>query len=323
MNLFAQNKEELLLLQHDGKINLVPRYGYGYIEKSQELKSLDDKFIRDAIIQFSSKDSACKVYSKIGWQYFYKGDILTAMERFNQAWLLDSTNALEYFGFSAILEIIKDKPDDYYKSSTIKIKEVQDPQMYYNIGKQMDINNKYEFFSLCYTSTGYEVYGKIDKALESCNRLIELNPENKLAFKQRGHIYIVKKEWEKGLNDLNLYKEDANKNEYTLNDMGFAYESLGDNSNASIFYDKSSKVNPKYLNPIYNNALLQLKTGQFQLALYYIDRCIAIKDDVGQFYKTKGEILIKLNDKEKGLKFLKKAKKLGDKDAEKIIEVYK
>lgn len=39
---------------------------------------------------------------RLGWTYFYNGDIRTAMYRFNQAWLLDSTNENAYWGFGAI-----------------------------------------------------------------------------------------------------------------------------------------------------------------------------------------------------------------------------
>lgn len=38
-----------------------------------------------------------------GFQYFYSGDISTAIKRFNQAWLLDTNNAEAYWGFGIIM----------------------------------------------------------------------------------------------------------------------------------------------------------------------------------------------------------------------------
>jgi|SRR6185312_247712 len=39
---------------------------------------------------------------KLGFDYLYRGDINTAMKRFNQAWLLDPKNENAYWGFGAV-----------------------------------------------------------------------------------------------------------------------------------------------------------------------------------------------------------------------------
>jgi tetratricopeptide (TPR) repeat protein len=316
----AQNQVELLVLLHDGKLNLVPQYGFGKIEKTTELKTLDDKFITDAIKQYKNRDSASIVYSITGWGNFLQGNFKVAMKRFNQAWLLDSSKASPYFGFSSILSIIKDNPDKFFETWELKIKGVDDPEKYYKIGLQKDINNKEEIFTLPFSFSIYDALGKNDLVLLSCNRLLELSPNDTVALQQRGHYYTNIKNWDKALIDLKSAIQYGNEHAYTFNDLGFVYEQLGDFKNATISYDKSSQLEPKFVNPIYNNALLQLRQGQYQVALDYIEKCLLIKDEVGQFYKTKGEILLKLNKKDEGKKALKKAKKLGDKDAEKIIE---
>ena len=38
----------------------------------------------------------------LGWKYFYKGDLDTAIKRFNQAWLFDEKNYQAYWGFGII-----------------------------------------------------------------------------------------------------------------------------------------------------------------------------------------------------------------------------
>jgi tetratricopeptide (TPR) repeat protein len=165
-----------------------------------------------------------------------------------------------------------------------------------------------------------ERYGKSNEALESCNRLIKIHPNDTNGLLQRAHLYSMKNDWENSLIDLNkakLYKKDK---EYLFNDIGYAYQSLKNFENAKLYYDKSSLENSEFLNPIYNNALLHLKIEKYLLALDYIHKCFIIKDNVPQFHKTKGEILIKLQRKEEGIVYLKKAKKMGDKDAKKIIK---
>ena len=37
----------------------------------------------------------------VGWSFFQRGDIGTAIKRFNQAWLIDSTRYESYWGFAA------------------------------------------------------------------------------------------------------------------------------------------------------------------------------------------------------------------------------
>jgi tetratricopeptide (TPR) repeat protein len=319
-NGFAQNAAELLILQHDGKLNLAARYGNGLIEKTDEDKAIDAKFINDEIKQFGSKDSASIVLSKLGYYYFCKGDISTAMKRFNQAWLMDTTNALEYFGFSSVLKVIKCNPSNYFETWLTKIETIEEPQKYYDIGLRKDISHKYEKIALFSTAAGFETYGKLNYAIESCNKLLELNTIDTLVFHQRGHLYTVSREWNKAIDDLLKAFPHGNNNCNALNDLGFAYDQIDDYKNASFCYDKASLINPNFLNPIYNNSILKLKIGEYQSALEYIEKCIKIRDDVGDFYRTKGLILIKLNLKDEGIKNLKKAKKLGDKEAEKIIE---
>ncbi len=41
--------------------------------------------------------------TKLGWQYYYQGDLNTAMKRFNQGWALNSENPEVYWGFGLIM----------------------------------------------------------------------------------------------------------------------------------------------------------------------------------------------------------------------------
>lgn len=86
-----------------GKINLLPMYGHQ--PKAQYFIDADNKFITEAIEEHGSADSASRHCVKMGWAYFYRKDINTAMKRFNQAWLLDSLNPDIYWGFGSILGV--------------------------------------------------------------------------------------------------------------------------------------------------------------------------------------------------------------------------
>ena len=41
--------------------------------------------------------------AKLGWEYFYKGDLDTAIKRFNQAWMFDRNSADAFWGFGVIM----------------------------------------------------------------------------------------------------------------------------------------------------------------------------------------------------------------------------
>lgn len=73
---------------------------YGSVEKSAELKQADQKFI-ETVTQNVTRDSASRHFSGRGFQLLQNGDYRTAIKRFNQAWLLDSTNYEAYWGFAA------------------------------------------------------------------------------------------------------------------------------------------------------------------------------------------------------------------------------
>lgn len=81
--------------------NTLPMYGTG--KKNMELLELDKKFIQTESRNFGSRRKASHHYLDMGWHYLAKEDATTAIKRFNQAWLLDSTNKGTYWGFGAIM----------------------------------------------------------------------------------------------------------------------------------------------------------------------------------------------------------------------------
>lgn len=88
----------------ESKINkrLLPRYGH--IPKTvQEIKS-DSDYVKQilALPQFKNRREASNHMIGLGFNYYYRPDFKTAMYRFNQAYLLDSTNTDIFWGYGAI-----------------------------------------------------------------------------------------------------------------------------------------------------------------------------------------------------------------------------
>ena len=82
-------------------INLLPMYGNS--PKCTAQIKIDNDFLAHVDSEFSDRKSAAVYYVDKAWEYYYNNDLESSMKRFNQAWLLDSTNADVYWGFGNLL----------------------------------------------------------------------------------------------------------------------------------------------------------------------------------------------------------------------------
>jgi Flp pilus assembly protein TadD len=82
------------------EIRLLPKYGNAV--KTKEQKTSDQELIKAYVEKAGTNRKASELLIKQGFDYLYKQDLKTAMYRFNQAWLLDPTNADVFWGFGAI-----------------------------------------------------------------------------------------------------------------------------------------------------------------------------------------------------------------------------
>jgi len=80
--------------------NLVPKYGD--TPKDKDLQEADEKLLKKALEIDATHQKASAHFIRLGWNYFSKGDLKTAMCRFNQAFLADTSNTDIYWGYGAI-----------------------------------------------------------------------------------------------------------------------------------------------------------------------------------------------------------------------------
>lgn len=104
-------------------IRLLPKYGL--ITKTEAQKQSDELFITETMKQeqFKGDQSAASGHLiELGFKYLYRGDIKTAMYRFNQAYLLDSLNTDIYWGYGAVYMTIGeyDKAKNQYQEGLSK-----------------------------------------------------------------------------------------------------------------------------------------------------------------------------------------------------------
>lgn len=81
-------------------IRLLPEYGHA-VKTAGQIEA-DNEFIKEELAKEKNPRIASDNCIKRGFDYLYKGEIKTAMYRFNQAWLLDSKNENVYWGFGTV-----------------------------------------------------------------------------------------------------------------------------------------------------------------------------------------------------------------------------
>ena len=95
--------------QSKNNIRLLPKYGHA--QKNEAQKQSDQDFINETKgqEQFNGDRTAASNHMiDLGFNYLYRGDLKTAMYRFNQAYLLDSLNAEIYWGYGAVYMTLGD-----------------------------------------------------------------------------------------------------------------------------------------------------------------------------------------------------------------------
>ena len=71
--------------------------------KTAAMRDADLVFIAEALQLEPTRAAAAQHSAALGWTYLRRGDVETAMKRFNQAWLLDPKTGASYHGFAVVL----------------------------------------------------------------------------------------------------------------------------------------------------------------------------------------------------------------------------
>jgi Flp pilus assembly protein TadD len=81
----------------------LPMFGQPDIVRSENLKKADEEFIRNAVAKYGSRQTASNAVAAEGWTLVRAGKQDAALQRFNQAWLLNPKNFQAFWGFGAVL----------------------------------------------------------------------------------------------------------------------------------------------------------------------------------------------------------------------------
>ncbi len=147
-------------------IRLLPKYGT--VEKTEQQKIADSNFI-STILNDSTyngdKLKASNHFIGLGFTYLNRGDVKTAMYRFNQAYLLENNNPEIYWGYGAVyMSLLKfDEAKTQYQSGL-----AIDPQ---NTHLLTDFGTYYQTMFHIYSSINIKKAQKfLDTAISTLNK---------------------------------------------------------------------------------------------------------------------------------------------------------
>jgi len=263
--------------------NLMPMYGK--IQKTKEQKAIDKEFVNSAFKEYGTPYMAAKNSARDGWYYFFHKKMDTAMFRFNQCWLIDSTFAGSYFGFAAIKEYqgLQNEAEKYYqmayaadKSDTLSkhyletIAQIKEDQKD-TIGLIKAYQREFNKFHDDWVATGklgffYSAIKKQDSALKYYNLTIESNPNYDQTYINRGWFFFQNKEYSEALKDFSTAIE---------------------KNNTSI----SAYV---------NRALVFMQEKQYVSAIDDLNKCIILDPRYPDFHRMLAECYFQLNQNNKG-----------------------
>jgi tetratricopeptide (TPR) repeat protein len=92
-----------LLAAQSQSTDALPMFGQPKIARPENLKQADESFIRDATFRYNTRQAASTAFATQGWSAVRSGQLDVAMQRFNQAWLLNPKNYSVFWGFGAVL----------------------------------------------------------------------------------------------------------------------------------------------------------------------------------------------------------------------------
>ena len=92
-------------LASDTSVNpdALPMFGQPKVARSPAQKQADEAFIRDNTLRYKTRQAASSAFATQGWTAVRAKQLDAAMQRFNQAWLLNPKNYSAFWGFGAIV----------------------------------------------------------------------------------------------------------------------------------------------------------------------------------------------------------------------------
>ena len=167
----------------------------------------------------------------------------------------------------------------------------------------------------------YRDEGNHKKAAEFFTEAIDLNPDNALAWHNRGWAYIEQKKYQQALTDFNKAAELSPNSELPYFGRGWVYNQQKQYAAAVKEYDKVIELNPKYAIAWNNRGAAKSWMNQMREAIVDYNKAIELNPRYAKAYENRGKALSALGDEKAAADFQQAAKIINsNKGADKLIE---
>lgn len=203
----------------------------------------------------------------------------------------------------------------YVKAETAEEKEV--------IAKQI-IEEDNIFLSNMKLREGniYRDEGNHEQAEKIFTEAIELNPENALAWHNRGWAYVEQKKYKQAMEDFNKATELNPNSELSYFGRGWVYNLLKEYDEAIREYDKAIDLNRNYFVAYNNRGAAKSWLNQMREAIADYDKAIELHPHYAKAYENRAKAYSALNEDAKAQADFRRAEKIisSNKGGDKIIE---
>lgn len=204
---------------------------------------------------------------------------------------------------------------EYLKADTLAAKEI--------IAQQIVTEDKVFLSNLKlrkgnkYRDTGYHKHAE-----KAFTEAIELNPENFLAWHNRGWAYIEQEKYKEAIADFDKAAELKPDSELPYFGCAWIYNQSKEYAKAIEEYDKAIELNPKYAMSWNNRGTAKSWLNHWHAAIADYDKAIELKPNYIKAYENRGKAFRALGEDEKADADFQRAAKLisSYKGGDKIIE---
>jgi tetratricopeptide (TPR) repeat protein len=265
-------------------IELNPDYTRAYIDRAcsyeaiNELQKAADDYQR--AIVFETKNPV--FYFDAARVNFKLRNNQEALDLINKSTIL-SPNYIEAYQLLAQIQIaledysnalisinkglrLKDNPENNYYHGLVSEKMKNYNQAELDYERAITKNKRYTEAYLALANLRLQL-NKIDKAMENCNAVFLINPNNKDAYLIRSEIYVKQTEYPKAIDDISkiLSTDPNDKDMYLM--RGKYYQEFTQNQNAINDFTKAIMLDSKFSEAFYKRAFSYEQVGDFKSAI--------------------------------------------------------
>src|SRR4030042_3305654 len=143
--------------------------------------------------------------------------------------------------------------------------------------------------------------GKYDEAIREYSKAIELDPDNAVAWNNRGLAYLYKEQYDLAIADYVKAIELDPWSVMAYAGRGNAYFGQGYYDLAIAYYNKTIELDPEYAAAWNNRGLAYVKKGQYDLAIADYSKAIELDPGYAAAWNNKGVALQNLGRNEEAL----------------------